>query len=145
MTAAPILAKLEALPKARQVRPGAWVGCCPAHEDASPSLSWTMSKEGNALVKCFAECSAEAVVAALDATMRDLFAPANGVAGQAKPARRLVARYDYHNADGSLAYYVERWSDKVVPDSTARTARSSATRRASRTACPSCSHRPAVS
>ena len=69
----PILAKLEGLPKARQVRPGAWVACCPAHEDVNPSLSWTVGFNGSVLLKCHAGCEAEAIVAATGSTMADLF------------------------------------------------------------------------
>jgi hypothetical protein len=73
--AAPILPLLEALPKARQVRPGAWAASCPAHEDHNPSLSWAVNGDGHIGVKCFAGCSAEAIVGALGEPMSSLFAP----------------------------------------------------------------------
>jgi hypothetical protein len=72
---APILQLLEVQPKARQVRPGAWVASCPAHEDSTPSLSWTTNGDGNVGVKCFAGCPAEAIVAALGEPMSSLFEP----------------------------------------------------------------------
>jgi hypothetical protein len=74
---APIAGKLEALPRAREVRPGAWVASCPAHGahgDDSPSLAWTIAGDGRVLLRCHAGCSTAVVVAALDAAMADLFA-----------------------------------------------------------------------
>jgi hypothetical protein len=102
---APVLPLLEALPRARQVRPGAWVACCPAHEDATPSLSWTTNGDGNVGIKCFAGCSAEAIVGALGEPMSSLFEakPTNGhtngvtlrlskpQAGTAVRTRRFIA------------------------------------------------------
>ena len=38
--------------------------CCPAHDDRNPSL-FVSDKNGKILVKCFAGCSQEAVIAAL--------------------------------------------------------------------------------
>lgn len=43
---------------------GGFMACCPAHDDRSPSLSIDDSDSG-LLVKCFAGCTQEAVVAAL--------------------------------------------------------------------------------
>jgi len=85
---APILEHLEALPKARQVRPDAWVACCPAHEDADPSLSWTTGgDDGRVLMRCFGGCRPKAIAAALDMTMAALFPPkTNGATGRARPA-----------------------------------------------------------
>ena len=48
---------------------------CPAHEDKTPSLSVTIGDTGDCVIlKCFAGCPTEAVVAAVGWTMRDLFA-----------------------------------------------------------------------
>ena len=48
---------------------------CPAHEDKTPSLSVTIGDTGDCVIlKCFAGCPTEDVVAALGWTMRDLFA-----------------------------------------------------------------------
>jgi putative DNA primase/helicase len=48
--------------------------CCPAHDDRSPSLSICEGADGRILLKCFAGCSPEAIVAALGLQMSDLFA-----------------------------------------------------------------------
>jgi hypothetical protein len=46
---------------------------CPAHQDRSPSLSVSEGRDGQALVHCFAGCTAEDVVGALGLELRDLF------------------------------------------------------------------------
>ena len=50
-----------------------WMACCPAHDDSTPSLSINQGEVGRVLLKCFAGCPTEAVVAALGMKMRDLF------------------------------------------------------------------------
>jgi hypothetical protein len=51
---------------------------CPAHDDNEPSLSIGEGEDGRALLKCFAGCETEDVVAALGLEMRDLFEQRNG-------------------------------------------------------------------
>jgi hypothetical protein len=51
---------------------------CPAHDDNEPSLSISQGEDGRALLKCFAGCETEDVVAALGLEMRDLFEQRNG-------------------------------------------------------------------
>lgn len=74
---APILAQLEALPRARHTSSGS-TALCPAHEDRNPSLSWNVAVDGRVLLCCHAGCSAESVVAALGCSMADLFEPSPG-------------------------------------------------------------------
>jgi hypothetical protein len=50
-----------------------WLCRCPAHEDRSASLSVAEGDDGRALLRCFAGCSAAAVVEALGITLADLF------------------------------------------------------------------------
>ena len=50
-----------------------WLARCPAHDDRRPSLSIGVGRDGRTLLKCFAGCPTEAVIAAVDLTMRDLF------------------------------------------------------------------------
>jgi hypothetical protein len=73
---APILARLDGLPRAREVRPGTWIACCPAHPDVHPSLGWSVGSDGRVLVRCHAGCAAESIVEALGAAMSDLFVSA---------------------------------------------------------------------
>jgi putative DNA primase/helicase len=44
---------------------GAWMACCPAHEDREPSLSITDANGGKVLVRCHAGCQQRDVIAAL--------------------------------------------------------------------------------
>jgi len=57
---------------------GSWKALCPAHADREPSLSVTEGDDGRALLKCFAGCDTENVVAALGLEMSDLFEKSNG-------------------------------------------------------------------
>jgi hypothetical protein len=47
---------------------------CPAHNDGTASLSVGKSADGGVLLRCFAGCPPESIVAALGLSMRDLFA-----------------------------------------------------------------------
>lgn len=51
-----------------------YMGCCPAHDDHTPSLSIKLGDNGGVLVLCRAGCKTEQVVAAVGLQMRDLFA-----------------------------------------------------------------------
>ena len=66
-------------------------------------------------MKCQVGCTTDEILAVYGLPRSALFPPKNGAAGPARPRSRKVARYDYHNADGSLAYYVERTADKSFP------------------------------
>jgi putative DNA primase/helicase len=59
--------KAETIAKALSGRRagGAWMACCPAHEDRAPSLSITDTKGGKVLVRCHAGCDQRDVIAAL--------------------------------------------------------------------------------
>lgn len=71
---------------------------CPAHDDQHPSLSVT-DKNGKLLVSCKTGCPQDAVIDALRV---------RGLWGEKPAERRVVARFDYKNADGDLLYQVER-------------------------------------
>jgi hypothetical protein len=64
---------VDRLDKAREVGPGRWLACCPAHQDRSPSLSIREADDGRVLLHCFAGCNTEDVVSALGLTLTDLF------------------------------------------------------------------------
>jgi hypothetical protein len=67
----------EILVRLAGVRPSGvgWMACCPAHEDRNPSLS-IREANGKLLLHCFANCTTEAICAALKIEMRELFAEA---------------------------------------------------------------------
>jgi len=54
----------HALPGCRRIRANEFKACCPAHDDKSPSLSITQSRD-KVLLKCWAGCSQREVIAAL--------------------------------------------------------------------------------
>ena len=73
----PVEKVLDKLDGARGSK-GSWRALCPAHEDREPSLSITEGDDGRALLKCFAACDTENVVAALGLEMKELFESRNG-------------------------------------------------------------------
>lgn len=66
---------------------GGYTARCPAHEDKRNSLSIKEGDDGRVLVKCFAGCTVEDIVAAKGWKLADLF-PQNGTqaSGRGKPA-----------------------------------------------------------
>lgn len=54
-------------------RPNGWMALCPAHDDKQASLSVTKGSTGRILLKCFAGCNTEDIVAALGLKMSNLF------------------------------------------------------------------------
>ena len=72
MTAAELAQRLNA----RRSGQG-WSSKCPAHPDRTPSLSIREGADGRVLLKCFAGCSPEGIVAALGIRMSDLFPEAS--------------------------------------------------------------------
>jgi hypothetical protein len=77
---------LDRLGGVREGESGYRASCpCPDHGrgrgDRDPSLSVGVDDEGNVLLKCFAGCPTEAVVAELGLTLADLFEHRNGHGG----------------------------------------------------------------
>ena len=64
---------LTKLTGVRKSGDGAFMACCPAHEDSNPSLSIKIETNGKMLVHCHAGCLTEQIVAVLDMSLRDLF------------------------------------------------------------------------
>ena len=60
------------LDKVRQTGPSRWTARCPAHPDKNPSLAISEGDDGRILIKCFAECGIEAIVAAAGLTLSDI-------------------------------------------------------------------------
>lgn len=72
MSAEQLLSRLESV---KRTGPGRWIARCPSHDDRRPSLSVRELDDGRVLVKCWAQCSAQEVVAAAGLKMEDLFPP----------------------------------------------------------------------
>src|SRR5262245_31701855 len=72
-----------------------WKALCPAHEDRNASLSVAEGTGGRILCHCFAGCTKESIVTALELTMSDLFNESPSQPGprpkkRKKPARKPV-------------------------------------------------------
>jgi hypothetical protein len=85
----PVDRLLERLELAKKSGKG-WTARCPAHEDRHASLSVHEGDDGRVLVKCFAGCSAENIVAALGLELRDLFSEGEGRAYTPSSTRATV-------------------------------------------------------
>jgi DNA-binding transcriptional ArsR family regulator len=105
---------LARLSDVRERRKG-WMAKCPAHPDRRASLSVDLGAEGRVLVNCYRGCSAEAIALAVGLTMADLF-PAPSFPPRTRPrvaaGPRIVANYDYVDAQGELLYQVVRFRPK---------------------------------
>ncbi|MCG7980292.1 MAG: hypothetical protein N0E58_19450 [Candidatus Thiodiazotropha endolucinida] len=66
---------INRLNKVRSLGNGRYLALCPVpeHDDRSPSLSITESDDGRVLLKCFAGCNTQEIVAAIGLEMKDLF------------------------------------------------------------------------
>ena len=71
----PIDVVLARLDRVCVTKPACWKSRCPAHADASPSLSIREMPDGRVLLRDFAGCSAAAIVSAIGLQLRDLFVP----------------------------------------------------------------------
>ncbi len=67
-----ILDDFVALLEKPRISRGRYIARCPAHDDRSPSLS-VKAESGRILIKCFAGCTAGAILAALGLNFRDLY------------------------------------------------------------------------
>lgn len=64
------------LSRLQKVKPNGkhrWMACCPAHADRTPSLSITEQQNGKISVKCFAGCSGEEIMNAIDMSLAMLY------------------------------------------------------------------------
>ncbi|MDP9366716.1 MAG: DNA primase, partial [Chloroflexota bacterium] len=85
---------------------------CPAHGDHSNSLSVREDENGVVWIKCFAGCAKEEILQALNLTWSDLYPEEHDDHGAPRAGRRIVAAYDYRDADGVLLYQVVRYEPK---------------------------------
>ncbi len=68
-----ILEKLRGVKKAGDN----WVALCPAHDDRTQSLSVGTGGDGRVLLKCFAGCRVDDILARMQIEFHDLFPPSN--------------------------------------------------------------------
>ena len=82
---------------------------CPAHDDRHSSLSVAEGDDGRVLLRCFAGCTAEAIVGALGLTLADLFPARTGGSGAGSPrVNGATAHHPTGEAGGlTLARYAE--------------------------------------
>ena len=86
---------------------------CPAHDDHRQSLSIREASDGKVLLKCHAGCATEQVLHAAGLTYSALFPKmATLVPQHARKPRRIVATYDYTDAQGHLLFQVVRYEPK---------------------------------
>lgn len=110
-------------------RNGETIAQCPAHEDGNPSLSVTDSN-GMVLLHCFANCTFDDIITALNLTPDDLRdEPRAAPVTEWMPGNlEHVSTYDYTDANGNLVFQVLRGRDAAGgkqflqrhPDSTNR-------------------------
>lgn len=103
-----ILEKLEGVTGPSTSGGRTWEARCPAHDDKDPSLSVTDAGD-RTLLHCHAGCSFEAIAAAMNLEPKDFFRD-NGTPKSTRS--RIVATYDYEDADGELLYQVVRFEPK---------------------------------
>jgi len=100
---------------------------CPCHEDKEPSLAVSEGEDGRVLLKCFAGCNTEDIVAELGLSMADLFPPKERPQPkQSKPKQNEARRayqsptYVYTDEQGKTLFGVIRTPQKefwaVRPD-----------------------------
>jgi hypothetical protein len=108
MNVADLVHQLDARPNG-----DGWSAKCPAHDDRTPSLSISEGADSRILLKCHAGCGTEEIVAALGLKLSDLFA-SNGstVPPRARSSARIVATYDYPDANGKLLFQTVRYEPK---------------------------------
>jgi putative DNA primase/helicase len=115
----PVQAVLAGLEGVRQTGKGQWEARCPAHDDRRASLSIARADDGRALLHCHAGCALADILACIGLTEADLFAggpsaprwkPTGSATGVG--ARRIVAAYDYRDAEGKLLFQVVRFQPK---------------------------------
>ncbi len=95
---------LSRLSKVRPAGKSAWMACCPAHQDKSPSLTITERPDGTVLLYCHAMCGAEAVLQSVGLDWSDLFPKDSNW----KPAAE-GARHRWPAADVLAALADEAW------------------------------------
>lgn len=119
MTFDDVLAKFQGV---KRRGANAAMALCPAHPDTKPSLSIRQADDGTILLKCHSGngCDAQKIVKAVGIELRDLFPPKGSKStrrGASRPSRKaprgkIVATYDYKDAEGKLLYQVVKYESK---------------------------------
>jgi len=106
---------LPRFPDSKKTNSG-WSGCCPAHDDKTPSLSIKGGDDGGVVLHCHAGCKPEAVVAAVGLTMADLM-PARAEPTQNKTETsgksKIAAVYHYCDEASKILFDVIRGEPKT--------------------------------
>jgi hypothetical protein len=109
MTSSNINRLLDSLSDVRETGDGQWQARCPAHDDQRASLSVSsLNGDGKIGVHCHANCATDDVLAAVGMKIADLMPSRTSGNGTAK----IVATYDYRDADGTLLYQAVRFEPK---------------------------------
>ena len=95
----------EACQQAKATKTG-WMACCPAHDDAHPSLSIDYTDDRVLLICRSQHCPVDAICSALGISVADLFC------GEKKGKHAIVATYDYTDENGTLLFQACRLSNK---------------------------------
>lgn len=102
----PIDKVLDRLKGVRRTTTG-WEACCPAHQDATPSLSISVGDDGRVLLHCHAGCAFADICRAMGLPEEDFFPKSD-----AKRPRRIAATYDYRDENGALLFQAIRFEPK---------------------------------
>jgi len=102
---------------------GKWTARCPCHDDKKNSLSITETSNGRTLMKCFAGCPTENVMASMGLSMSALFekkeySPSFQPTREHRQDSMFTKIYDYTDKNGNLLYQVCRTKDKQFPQRT---------------------------
>ena len=89
-------------------RGNSWMALCPAHTDENASLSIWTTDTGDTGISCKAGCQWGTVIDQLRSRLPDAFPQSNGRGSKGK----IVAEYDYHDANGELVGQVVRLEPK---------------------------------
>ncbi len=105
---------VDILARLKGVKPAGrgYAALCPAHDDRNPSLSISEGEDGKILVHCHHGCAPADIAAAIGVELKDLFPDDSPAPRGKKPAFKIVATYDYTDADGALLYQVVRMEPK---------------------------------
>lgn len=90
-----------------------WIAKCPSHDDKTPSLSIREGQDGKILIKCHAGCTIEKICSDMQIKVSDLFnTPLPLPQPTTVSQRKIIATYNYVDADNKLLFQVCRYKPK---------------------------------